>query len=78
MSQLFRIWSNEHQAWWRPGAWGYTREVGEAGWFTPDETLRYLYGSACGALPGKPNAVAVDGSGLRFVLELQREDGGDA
>jgi hypothetical protein len=25
------IWSFEHDAWWRPGSWGYTRELAEAG-----------------------------------------------
>ena len=28
------IWSFEHDAWWRPGSWGYTRELAEAGRFT--------------------------------------------
>jgi len=28
------IWSFEHGAWWRPGSWGYTRELAEAGRFS--------------------------------------------
>jgi len=25
------VWSNEHGAWWRPGARGYTRLIADAG-----------------------------------------------
>lgn len=28
---LFLIWSEEHGAWWRPGRWGYTQRIREAG-----------------------------------------------
>ena len=28
------IWSNEHGAWWKPGEWGYTRLIEEAGRYT--------------------------------------------
>jgi hypothetical protein len=36
------IWSIEHQAWWRPGRWGYTRELARAGRYTGDEALEIL------------------------------------
>ena len=26
-----RIWSFEHNAWWKPNAWGYTPDINEAG-----------------------------------------------
>ena len=28
------VWSYEHQGWWKPWRWGYTREVAEAGRYT--------------------------------------------
>jgi hypothetical protein len=31
MQRQFLIWSIEHEAWWRPGHAGYTRNLGEAG-----------------------------------------------
>ena len=31
MPELWVIWSEEHGAWWRPGKWGYTRSLREAG-----------------------------------------------
>ena len=32
--RAYVIWSFEHDAWWRPGGWGYTRDLAEAGHFT--------------------------------------------
>ena len=31
------IWSLEHTAWWRPGRWGYTTVLAEAGRYTRAE-----------------------------------------
>lgn len=36
------IWSFEHDAWWRPSRWGYTRELAEAGDYTLDEAARIV------------------------------------
>ena len=36
------IWSYEHDAWWRPGAWGYTRELAEAGRYSGAEAERII------------------------------------
>jgi hypothetical protein len=33
----FVIWSFEHDAWWRPGRWGYTPLLAEAGRYTERE-----------------------------------------
>lgn len=33
----FRIWSNEHQAWWRPAFFGYTQDIAFAGLYTYEE-----------------------------------------
>lgn len=32
--QEFCIWSFEHNAWWKPGAWGYTPHAADAGRFS--------------------------------------------
>jgi len=37
MSDRFVIWSYEHEAWWRPAWWGYTRDLAEAGHYTANE-----------------------------------------
>ena len=34
MPDRFVIWSFEHDAWWRPGGYGYTPELAEAGRYT--------------------------------------------
>lgn len=31
------IWSFEHEGWWRPGGWGYTPQLAEAGHYTEGE-----------------------------------------
>jgi hypothetical protein len=28
------VWSNEHNAWWRPGSLGYSQDIREAGVFS--------------------------------------------
>lgn len=30
-SKMWLIWSNEHEAWWRPDGGGYSSDVGDAG-----------------------------------------------
>lgn len=48
---LYLLWSNKHEAWWKPGAWGYTNVQSEAGRFTEAEATRYVVASAqCGRL----------------------------
>jgi hypothetical protein len=36
------IWSFEHDAWWRPGGWGYTNHLAEAGRYTADDATRIV------------------------------------
>lgn len=38
----FLIWSMEHDAWWRPGHMGYTRNVAEAGHYSDQESRDIL------------------------------------
>ena len=33
----YRIWSFEHEAWWRPNAHGYTPDIEQAGIFFSDD-----------------------------------------
>jgi hypothetical protein len=37
---MFYIWSNEHEAWWKPGQCGYTKLLSEAGVYSREETIR--------------------------------------
>ena len=41
-SRAYLIWSIEHDAWWRPGRMGYTRELAEAGRYDHDEARTIL------------------------------------
>jgi len=34
MINLFAIWSNDHHAYWKPGGYGYTYSLDEAGRYT--------------------------------------------
>lgn len=36
----YLIWSNEHNAWWRAGRAGYTRELDAAGRYGRDEAIK--------------------------------------
>ena len=35
----FRIWSNEHMAWWRNNRYGYTQDISFAGLYSYEEAL---------------------------------------
>lgn len=46
---VFLLWSNKHDAWWRPAARGYTSNVEEAGEYTEAEAVsRVVQSSLCG------------------------------
>lgn len=55
----FLVWSHEHEAWWKPGRWGYTGRRAEAGRFTEAaasgicERVAYRWHRGAGA----PNAL---------------------
>jgi hypothetical protein len=51
---VYNLWSNKHDAWWRPAAWGYTKDRAEAGLFDEDEAVRYVVKSA---MSGRLNEV---------------------
>lgn len=47
----YLLWSNKHQAWWRPLALGYTEDMAEAGRYDELTALHYVCKSAhCGRL----------------------------
>lgn len=47
----FLLWSNKHQAWWRPDAMGYTTDTARAGRYAAADATRHVVESAmCGRL----------------------------
>lgn len=48
----YLIWSNEHRAWWRPDARGYTVHVDRAGRYSRDEALKHC--RVRDQVPGEP------------------------
>jgi hypothetical protein len=51
LTDAYLIWSYEHAAWWRPGRWGYTPELEEAG----------IYGQAeAEAIVARANVITVN------------------
>jgi hypothetical protein len=69
--QNWLIWSNEHGAWWRPQASGYTRNIGEAGRYTKEFADDVC--SEANWQPGVINEVAVQAPGVG----IEREGGGN-
>lgn len=46
---IYLLWSNKHEAWWRPAGWGYTDSIEEAGDFSQAEAVDAVVRSAgCG------------------------------
>lgn len=46
---LYLLWSNKHNAWWKPGGWGYTEDIAEAGRFAePDAVFNVKNSALCG------------------------------
>lgn len=56
----YLIWSFEHKAWWRPGEWGYTTDITQAGRFT-FASASVIVTNANAYLPeGARNEAAID------------------
>lgn len=56
---VYVLWSNKHEAWWRPAARGYTKDRAEAGRYTEEEAIEYVVSSSrCGLLSGVTCMVA--------------------
>jgi hypothetical protein len=46
---IYLIWSQKHNAWWRPDGWGYTDSIDDAGRFAEGEAVKAVVASAqCG------------------------------
>jgi len=39
MDDIYLVWSNEHDGWWKAGGWGYSAALKSAGHYTRDEAL---------------------------------------
>jgi hypothetical protein len=74
---VYKIWSNEHGGWWRPGGIGYTPDEDLAGVFHSNTALGVLIQSSLGSSPGEPKEVLVEqATGMRFHLGFHREESG--
>lgn len=51
MEEEYLVWSNEHRAWWRPRAAGYTIHMESAGRYTRDEAIRHSLARDDGNIP---------------------------
>ena len=40
MNTKWLIWSTEHQAWWKPNQFGYTRNIEKAGHYSYNEAVK--------------------------------------
>jgi len=57
---MYLIWSNEHQAWWRPDSKGYTLHVDAAGRYERDEAFSIASGARDGWIEGEaPPEIAI-------------------
>lgn len=43
------VWSHEHRQWWRPGRWGYTPRLSEAGRYSHADALAICQKAVPGA-----------------------------
>lgn len=57
--QSYLLWSQEHQAWWKAGADGYTDDRTEAGRFLRGTALHHIAKSALKADPSKVSVMVV-------------------
>lgn len=51
---IYLVWSNEHDAWWRPNRSGYTHDVWQAGRYPEAEAVEICRKAAYGWRGGSP------------------------
>lgn len=51
---MYLIWSNEHQAWWRPNSRGYTLYVDRAGRYSWEDAFKIASHARDGWFEGEP------------------------
>lgn len=56
----YLLWSNKHDMWWKPGAWGYTPEWTEAGRFTEAEAVHHVLQSSYAGRVKQATIMVVD------------------
>jgi hypothetical protein len=69
---LYIIWSEEHQAWWRPGGSGYTRSLLEAGRYSQKDAVSIVTDANKAPSPARSMTPYVDGLG--FFNEVAFKD----
>ncbi len=45
MNIKFYIWSNQHEAWWKPAKRGYTEKIEKAGVYSLEEAIEICNGA---------------------------------
>lgn len=63
----YRIWSNEHKAWWRDEFFGYTSDINKAGVYDGLEEIKKRY-------PYLINATPNDEDFLIPIVEIEEEE----
>lgn len=59
-SQKYLVWSNEHNAWWRPDYCGYTNHIQAAGRYSREVAVKICTGANYGFARGeRPNEIPV-------------------
>lgn len=52
--RVYLVWSNEHDAWWRPNRCGYTGELWDAGRYTESDAAEICRKASYGWRGGSP------------------------
>lgn len=79
----YLIWSNEHRAWWRPNAHGYTVHIEQAGRYTRDEAVKHsrcrdqYRGEPLPELPIREDDLKEVSNPMHWTTELARAAGHD-
>jgi hypothetical protein len=70
----YLLWSNKHEAWWRPDGWGYTDDIEQAGRFSEADAVENVVRSAnCGILDQVTSMVAAPDNWAPEVPQPQEQ-----
>lgn len=76
-SAAYLVWSNEHNAWWRPDRCGYTNHIQAAGRYSREDAIKICAGAnytfAKGQLPNEIPVLELDA--MDAIGERPTEEG---